>query len=198
MEDNTKDIEPIESEEYTEHKPKYTRQQNMLYTMISIVLFCLVYFGEKGVIGIINRPYYMVQNSEAVSEENLSLYFEESQISEDFGLIFENARLTKNESGYILSILFSGAVDTEDFAENGILFNYGDPIEDISTEIYPYIENPTLAEYENAIKYVNIDDPNNEILIFEHEDITYVKYQAYGNIVPADVKILFRDCEKVY
>ena len=198
MEENARNTEELEETEADVHKPRYTREQTVLYTLISIVLFCLVYFGGKEIMSVINRPYYIIQNSEAVSEDNLNLYFEESKLSEDFGLIFENARLTKNESGYILSILFLGTADTEDFAENVILFSYGNPIEDVSTEIYPYTENPTRAEYANAIKYVNIDDPNDEILIFEYEDVTYVKYQTYGYSVPAEIKILFRDCEKVY
>ena len=198
MKENARNTEEIEGTEADVHKPRYTKEQTVLYTLISIVLFCLFYFGGKGIMSVINRPYYMVQNSEAVNEENLNLYFEESNLSEDFGLIFENARLTKNESGYILSIFFSGTVDTEDFAENGILFSYGNPIENVSTEIYPYTENPTRAEYADATKYVNIDDPNDEILIFEYEDVTYVKYQTYGYSVPAEIKILFRNCEKVY
>lgn len=187
-----------EANEVEVHTPKNTKQQTILYTIISIALFCLIYFGGKGLIGMIDRPYYMVCNSVDLTDELTEMHYEYASVSKEYGLEYENSRLEKDEKGYKLSILFSGIDDVEDFAQKGILFNFGDAVEDIETEFYPYNDNLTLAEYVTAVKYVNNDNPNDEILIFEFNGKIYAEYQNYGGFVPTEIKILFDGCEKVY
>lgn len=197
-EEKVNDVGETDSEENTARKPTITKQQNVIYTIISICLFCLIYFGGKGVFGLINRPYYILQYPEDVSEQRFEQIYEKIGISREYDLELEEARIVKNENGYTFSVLLSGINDTENFADNAILFKYGNPEENIRTEIYPYRGNPMFAEYGYAVKYVNIDDPNSEILVFEYEDKNYVKYMNYGSVVPSDLKSLFSGCEKVY
>lgn len=197
MEENTK----LNGTDEKEERRHYTKQQNVLYTIISIGLFCLLYFGGKGIWQLANRPYYCFQNPANVNEEKLDLFYGISGISDNFGLTFENARLYKDKSSYSMEILFSGIKDTDDFAENGIMFQHGDIKEDIRINFYPYFDNPAFEEYAFASEYLNIEEtahPNSSIYVFEYEDEIFVKYQEYGYQMPSETKALFSDCEKVY
>ncbi|MCM1329503.1 MAG: hypothetical protein NC253_08705 [Ruminococcus sp.] len=203
MEDNNKNTEiteevPEESTEKPMTRTVYTKQQTALYTVISIALFCLVYFGGKGVMGMVNRPYSILAYSENVGAERIAETFEIGGISPGQSCTFESARLNKHENGYEFTMIFSGTGDLENFAEEGIAFEYGDIEEEVRTEIYPYRENPDLAEYVYAEKFVDMDSPNREIYLFEFEGETYAKYVQYGGIVPAEVTGLFYGQEKVY
>ena len=198
MEEKTNVVVKEENIGNPQQKPVVSRQQSILYTILSIGLFCIIYFGGKGIINNLNRSYYMIQSPDNISNELLSLQYEYSSIAESYGLVYEGSRLEKTKNGYKVSILFSGIEDEEDFIENGIGFEFGDAVENTENEIYPYTENPNLAEYVTCVKYVNNDDLNSEILVFEYDDTVYAEYQGYGYIVPTDVKILFDGCEKVY
>lgn len=203
MEENNKNTEitgevPEESTEKPMTRTVYTKQQTALYTIISIALFCAVYFGGKGVMGMVNRPYSITAYAENVGEERIAEAFEIGGISPEQSCSFESARLNKHENGYEFTVIFSGIGDLEIFAEEGIAFEYGNAEEDVRTEIYPYRENPDLAEYVYAEKLVDIDSPNREVYLFEYEGNTYAKYAEYGGIVPAEITGLFYGQEKVY
>ncbi len=198
MEDNVNKTAENEQPVEAVHIPKNTRQQTVVYTIISIALFCVIYFGGKGLIDMINRPYYMVQYPDNISDELIEMQYKYSSVAEDYGVEYLNSRVEYNKAGYKLSILFSGVDDMENFAENGILFDYGNAVEDVENEFYPYNDNPSDCEYVTAIKYVDNDNPNNEILIFEYDNEIYAEFQSYGALIPTDVKILFDGCKKVY
>lgn len=198
MEENVNINEKQEQPDEAVHIPKNTKQETVIYTIISIALFCVIYFGGKGLIDMINRPYYMMQYPDSVNSELLELQYDYARVSKEYGLDYMNSRVEYNEAGYKLSILFSGINDMEDFAESGILFDYGDAVENVENEFYPYGDNASNCEYVTAIKYVDNDNPNNEILIFEYDGEIYAEFQSYGAIIPTDVKILFDGCEKVY
>lgn len=197
MEDNIKSSENNEQLAENIHIPKNSKQQTVLYTFISIALFCIIYFGGNGILNIINRPYYMYRSSANTNEELSELQYEYAHISNEYALEYIYSEIVKNESGYKLSILFSGFDDIEEFAEKGILFEYGNAIEDVDNEFYPYSDN-SVMEYTKATKYVDNDNPNNEILVFEYDGKLYAEFQNYGTLIPTDVKILFDGCEKVY
>lgn len=197
MKDNIKSSENNEQLAENIHIPKNSKQQTVLYTFISIALFCIIYFGGKGIFNVINRPYYMYRSSENTNKELSELQYEYAHISNEYALEYIYSEIVKNESGYKLSILFSGFDDIERFTENGILFEYGNAIEDVDNEFYPYSDN-SVMEYTKATKYVDNDNPNNEILVFEYDGKLYAEFQNYGTLIPTDVKILFDGCEKVY
>lgn len=206
MEENNNNIEIIaENAEETEAavegsitRKVYTKQQNALYTIVSIALFFVLYFGVKGVMGMVNRPYRILAYSENVSTERIAETFVIGGISSEHGCVFESARLNKHENGYEFTMIFSGIDDLESFAEEGISFEYGDIESEVRTEIYPYRENPDLAEYVYADKLVDIDSPNREIYLFEYDGSIYAKYAEYGSFVPAEVTGLFYGQEKIY
>ncbi len=178
-------------------KRHYTKQQNIFYTVVSIGLFIVIYFGGGKIFELINRPYRIYCYPETVSEEKLTELYEICGISEAWDIKFEGARLRK-EGGYKTTVLFSGIGGKESFAENGIAFEYGDIAEDIRTEFYPYPENPSLAEYAYAARYVDIDDPNRYISVFEYDGELYAEYTHIGKSLPSDVRAFFADGEKVY
>ena len=195
MEDKNKETLENHNETYV---PKYTKHQSALYTIISIALFCLVYFGGKYIISNINQPYCIYRFADNTNEELTEFHFDYANVSQEYELEYIYSKMEKNESGYKISILFSGFDDMESFADNAILFEFGNAIENIDNEFYPYPNNINIQKYAIATKYVDNDNPNNEILVFEYEDKLYAEFQSYGTIVPTEVKILFDGCEKVY
>lgn len=183
--------------EETTHVPKHTQQQSVLYTIISIALFCLIYFGGKGIISSINKPYTMFRSDSETSEDLVTLQYDYAYLSQEYGLEYIYSELEKNESAYKVSILFTGFDDIEDFSENAILFDYGNAIENVENEFY-VTYYPFVQEYVIGTKFVDNDNPNNEIIVFEYDGKFYAEFQSYGTLIPTDVKILFDGCEKVY
>lgn len=195
LQENNEQLE--EQSENAVYIPKYTKQQSVIYTIISIALFCLIYFGGKGIISSINKPYTMFRCASDTSEELIMLQYDYAKISQEYDLEYKYSELEKNESTYKISILFTGFDDMDDFSENVILFEYGNAIENVENEFYATY-SPFVQEHVTATKYVDNDNPNNEILIFEYDGDLYAEFQSYGTIIPTDIKILFDRCEKVY
>lgn len=197
MDENTNSInEDVPAEERMERR-RYTKQQNALYTVISIALFFALYFGGGQVLKLINRPYDIYLASENAGSETLSQMYEISGLSAERGLTFETARLTKGD-GMMAVILFSGLESDEEPVESFIGFEYGDPIEDVRIEFFPYADTPAVPEYAFGTQYVDIDDPNRSVSVFEFEDRYYAMYTEYGNALDPELKAVFKDGEKVY
>lgn len=198
MEENNKNTEIAEENaEAAEEQPMtrrvYTKQQNMLYTIISIALFFALYFGGKGIMGAVNRPYSVFAYGEEMG--NTEAVYELCGVYSEY-CTFENARLVKSEGGCEFTALFS--VNSENFAEEGIAFEYGDAEEDVRTDIYPYPENPWLAEHVFAEKITDTDAPSRELYLFDRDGGHYAKYCQYSASVPAEVRAVFAGQEKIY
>ncbi len=198
MEDNTNNInENVPAEEGMERR-HYTKQQNALYTVISIALFFALYFGGGQILKLVNRPYDIYLTYENAGSETLSQMYEISGLATERGLTFETARLTKGDR-MVAVILFSGLEsDEEESAESIIGFKYGDPIEDVRIEFYPYADSPAAPEYAFGTQYVDVDDPDRSVSVFEFEDRYYAMYTEYGNALDTELKAVFKDGEKVY
>lgn len=200
MEEINKNTEaPAEEEELRPRR--YTKEQNALYTIISIGLFFLLYFGVKGITAAASRPYYILADIPAIGEELTADAFEISGISADMrgqGCTLESARLDKNSGGYVLEMVFSGIGDEEEFIESGITFEYGNIEEDIRAEFCPAPENPAYVEYVYADKLVDIEAPSRELYLFEWNDGHYAEYREYSASVPAEVLAIFSGQEKIY
>lgn len=194
MEENTNEIKNEQAEKLMERR-HYTKQQNALYTIISIALFFLLYFGGGQVIKLINRPYYTILTD--ISAESSARMFEYAGVDGQ-GLTIENARLDKAQDGYSVLILFSGLDSEEKFAENGITFEYGDLVEDVRIEFLPYEDNPGHAEYAFGNQYVDIDNPGRLISVFKFDGRYYAQYAEYGSTVTSEIKSIFAGGEKVY
>ncbi|MDE6596819.1 MAG: hypothetical protein K2K44_12535 [Oscillospiraceae bacterium] len=206
MEENNKNNEIIdETAENTETvaeepmtRKEYTKQQNALYTIISIALFFVLYFGVKGVMGMTGKQYIIYAYPDTISEERISAAFELSGISADQGYVFENARFAKNENSYEFRALFSGISDTESFAENNPKLDYSDSDEEVRIEFYPYKENPDRKEFIYADVFWNTDSDKGTIYLFEWQGNVYAEYLESGVSVPSEVSSIMAGQEKIY
>ncbi len=203
MEENNKIIEEIsEDTDTAAEEPMtrkvYTKQQNALYTIISIALFFALYFGVKGVMGAVNRPYIVYAYPDTVSEERTALIFELSGISSDLGCDFESARLAKNVNRYEFTAVFGGIADRESFAENNPqLVDYGSDGE-VRIEFYPYRENPDVKEFVYAEVFGGADGEKGTVYLFEWQGRLYAEYFERGNVVPSEVSSIMTGQEKIY
>lgn len=206
MEENNKNVEiteeNAEAAEAAAEKPMtrkvYTKQQNALYTIISIALFFALYFGVKGVMGVVDRPYSMYASPDTISEERIAAVFELSGISADQGYVFENARIVKNGNSYEFGALFSGVPDTESFGENNPKLDYSDSDEEVRIEFYPYRENPERKEFVYADVFWNTDSDKGTVYLFEWQGDVYAEYFESGVSVPTEVSSIMAGQEKVY
>lgn len=206
MEENNKNTEIIEeiaedietSAEEPMTRKEYTKQQNALYTIISIALFFVLYFGVKGVMGVVDRPYSMYASPDTISEERIAAAFELSGISTDNGYAFENARLEKNKYGYEFRVLFSGISDMESFAENNPKLDYSDSDEEVRIGFYPYRENPDRKEFVYANVFWNADSDTGTVFLFEWQGNVYMEYIENSVSVSTEVSSIMAGQEKVY
>ncbi|MBD5141333.1 MAG: hypothetical protein HDT25_07970 [Ruminococcus sp.] len=196
IEDAEEDIEAAAEEPMT--RKEYTKQQNALYTIISIALFFALYFGVKGVMGMVDKQYIMYAYPETISEENISAAFELIGISVDNGYAFENARLKKNEYGYEFRVLFSGIPDMESFAENNPKFDYSDSDEEVRIRFYPYRENPDRKEFVYADTFWNADNDTGTVFLFEWQGNVYAEYIGNSVRVSTEVSEIMAGQEKIY
>lgn len=203
MEENNKNTEITEENtEAAAEQPMtrrvYTKQQNALYTIISIALFFGLYFGVKGVMGAVNRPYTMYAYPDTILEERIAAAFELSGISADNGYGFESAQLVKNEHGYEFTAVFGGIPDTESFAENNPQLDYSDSDDEVRIEFYPYRENPDLKEFVYADVFWNTDSDKGTVYLFKWQGNAYAEYFESGVSVSSEVSSIMAGQEKIY
>ena len=196
IEEVTEDTETAAEEPMT--RKEYTKQQNALYTIISIALFFALYFGVKGVMGMVDKQYIMYAYPETISEERIAAAFELSGIYAEQGYVFENARLVKNENSYEFRVLFSGIPDMESFAENNTKLDYSDSDEEVRIEFYPYRENPDRKEFIYADVFWNTDSDKGTVYLFEWQGDVYVEYFESGVSVPMEISSIMAGQEKIY
>lgn len=196
IEEVTEDAENAAAEPMT--RKVYTKQQNALYTIISIALFFALYFGVKGVMGMADKSYSIYAYPDTVSEERIAAAFELSGISADQGYVFENARLVKNKNSYEFRALFSGIPDMENFAENNPMLDYSDSDEEVRIEFYPYRENHDRKEFVYADVFWNTDSDKGTVYLFEWQGNVYVEYLESGVSVPSEVSSIMAGQERVH
>lgn len=206
MEENNKNTEIID--EVTEEtdtaaeepmtRRVYTKQQNALYTIISIALFFALYFGVKGVMGAVNRPYNMYAYPDTVSAEQTAEAIRLSGVSADLGYSFESARLSKDKNGYEFTAVFGGIPDRESFIENNPHFGYSDPDEEVRIEFYPYRENYEHMEFVYADVFWNSDSDKGTVYLFEWQGELYAEYFENGSVLPSEIASIMAGQEKIY
>ena len=208
MEDNNRNTEEeldqeTEEGESAEKRVQYTKQQSFLYTVISVALFFLIYFAVKGITSAVNMPYRMLAYGEDLSQERSAEAFSISGILPEGECLFDSARLEKGSDGYVFTALFivnerADDDEFEDIAEKIIDFEYGDPDEEIRTGFYPYHENPYYSENAYGEKFVDIESPYREVILFNWNGSVYAQYRQYGTDIPSEIRALFSETEKVY
>lgn len=197
VEEVTEDTETAVEEPMT--RKVYTKQQNALYTIISIALFFALYFGVNGlVVASTSKPYNMYAYPDTVVEGSLAEAFDVSGISSDNGYGFESARLSRDENGYEFRVVFSGIPDTESFAENNPKLDYSDSDEEVRIEFYPYRENPDRKEFVYADVFWNVDSDKGTIYLFEWQGDFYAEYVESGTTVLSYISEIMAGQERVY
>lgn len=196
MEETEKKINEndLESDEIIEEEPPYKKepkQNYIIYTVISVILFFIVYFGVDIISGRMNAEYYMKIDGTDLTDEQKQIISEYASID---STDIKGIRLERVNRNSIITVYFYNAGDIETFAEERILYEYGDVVEDLRVEIYPY-ENE-IAEYAYAYSYVNIDDPNIYCYVYEFEGESYADF--YSDELTSEISTLFMDIEKIY
>lgn len=187
MDENINNTQENLDEGYT----KEPKQNYVIYTLISVALFFILFGGYKFISSRLFRDYYMTAEVSSLSEEQFEIIREYTDIENDdiMQIIFEST--DRHNS---ISITYSGIEEPEDFIENCILFEYGDPELDIRTEV-KMLDNE-IIEYAFADKYVDIDEPSACCLVYEFEGQYYAEY--HSSEIPSEIHSIFRNSDKVY
>lgn len=191
MEENTSGIEGTEQTDISIERHVEPRRNNVIYTVISVLIFALLYgvwhFAEAKLF----RDYSMTVSGDRLSEEQLDIAADFSGISWDK---VDHIRLDRTDGNTSAVICFRETGAPEDFADMAIMYEYGDISEDIRTEIYPY--GNSVPEYVFADSYVNIDDPSRYCLVYSYNGENFAEY--HSGTVSSEFAALFRGAEKVY
>lgn len=178
-------------ENFDEGYVKEPKRNYIIYTLISIVLFFALFGGYKFISSRLSRNYYMTAEVSSLSEEQFEIIREYADIDYDEIIKITFESIDRHNS---ISIIYSGIEEPEDFIENCILFEYGDPEQDIRTEV-KIIDNE-IVEYAFADKYVDIDEPSSCCLVYEFEGQYYAEY--HSSEIPPEIYSIFRNSDKVY
>jgi hypothetical protein len=177
-----------ESEEEIVHEPK---QNYVIYTIISILLFCVLYFGWQFVSSKMFRDYTITVTGENFTAEQISIIGDFTSISCDN---ISQAVYTRTNGKASVVIYYEDIGDTTQFVDNCINYEYGDVEEDVQTAIYPY--GNSVPEYVYAEQYVDIDDPNRSTLVYDYNGSSYAEY--HSSDVNTEIRSLFNGGEKIY
>lgn len=191
MSENEIKIEEAEEqaeEEAPVHEPK---QNYVFYTIVSVLLFFTLYFGYRFAVGKLFRDYTMTVDGSAFSAEQLENIKEFAEIDSDN---ISDVRLERVNNKSTVFITYKDIGDPEEFAENVIMYEYGNIAEDIRTEIYPHGDR--TVEYVFADSYVNIDDPTVYCMIYDYNGETYAQFRSEN--ITSEISALFMGAEKIY
>lgn len=197
MEEKEQLIEETEKNdtiEMAEEEPPYKkepRQNYVIYTIISVILFFAIYFGVEFIKDRLNAEYYMIIDGNTLTEEQKGIISEYTSIDmTDITAV----RLDRINRSSTVTVYFENAGDIESFSEEKVLYEYGDVVEDLRIEIYPYGND--IPEYVYASSYVNIDDPNVYCHFYEYGGNTFAEYHSPE--MTSEISVLFMDSEKIY
>lgn len=170
------------------HEPK---QNYIIYTVISILLFSVLYSCWKFVVPKLFRDYTMSVNGGSFTSEQLETVKKYTEI--DCENISEAVfQRTKGKASVV--IYYENIGNAQNFIESCINFEYGDPEEDVRSKIYPY--GNSVPEYVYGERYVNIGDPGISCLVYEYNGDFYAEYRSFN--VNAEITALFSGAERIY
>lgn len=184
----TENVNEFIKEDAPHHEPK---SNYVIYTIISVAIFAILYIGGKYLISNLFKDYYMIADRSELSAEELEAVKKYTKIDSD---AFSKIRIDRINMQNCITVYYENTDSADKFADNCICYEYGNVVEDIRTEIYPY--QNTIPEYVFASSYVNIDDPNVYCLLYSYEDINYAEY--HSNVHSSEISAIFMDSEKVY
>lgn len=176
----------IPEEEY--HKEP--KQNYIIYTIISILLFAVLYSGVQFAKHMIFRDYTITVKGENITTEQLEIIKEYAEF--DFENI-EQMILTRKNNIFSAEILYN--IGTYNgFAEDHENYVESDAGEDYRIAVYPY--GNSVPEYVYSRFFVNADDPNMSCYFYEYGGGNYVK--LIFEDVPESIRLIFSEYEKKY
>ncbi len=183
MENNNQNISENEQTAVEESRPPVD-PKNKLYTVISLLIFAVLYTGMEFLKANFTLSYALYDDMP--SAENLTVILREigmEQLPE--GYSFRYARLHNNFDSNTLYIALSLPEDTEEPSEieEYIPYSFGNIVEDERFTVYP--DADMTAEYVYGNSYVCMDDPMESCLVYEDED----GYTAVFRVNDYDSKI---------
>lgn len=177
--------DPVPEEEY--HKePKINY---IIYTIVSILIFAVLYIGFQFAKQVLLRDYTVTVDGNSISSEQLEEI--KGYTKFDFEGI-EHLILIKENNDFSAEILYNIG-DYSDFAEDHE--NY---IEDLDGEnrlaVYPY--GNSVPEYVYSRCFVNADSPDMRCYVYEYSGSNYLKLCFES--IPESIKLIFSEHKKIY
>lgn len=169
--------------------------KNKLYTVISLLIFAVIYIAVSVIKNNISFSYMQYLDSFTPWAETALLDEMDIEALPESAVI-EYARLHKSygDSVFYVSVLLPDSFCTqEDFPDPIIGFSYGDVVEDSRFTVYP--EPDTTPDYIYGDCYVCIDDPDRYVIIYEDSEGVHSVYRCADP--DSSAKELFSKCEKL-
>ena len=164
---------------------------NWLYTLISLAIFAVGYFGVDYIKSNLFLPYS--QTASVFTTETEALLIAETETPLPTGGAFiSSARLSSGTDSDLLHVWYKDIGDTEKFADL-LGFEYGDVL--TSQRCAVFRDESFDETYVFADIYVSVDDPGLSCLVYEYEGSSYAEFRK--SVSSSDVKSVFAGCPKV-
>lgn len=177
---------PVSEEEY--HKePKINY---IIYTIISILLFAVLYTGVQIAKHALFRDYTITVDGNSITSEQAE------SVKKYTNFDFENIEqliLTRENNAFFAEILYNTG-DYTDFAEDYENYAEDDSDGENRLAVYPY--GNSVPEYVYSRYFVNADAPDMRCYVYEYGGENYLKLTFED--IPDSIKQIFSEHEKIY
>lgn len=183
--DNMNETDTAEEEYHKEPKINY-----VIYTIISILLFAVLYTGFQFAKHALLRDYTIKVDGNSVSAEQLE------DIKDYTNFEFENIEqliLTRENNSLSAEILYNIG-DYSNFSEDYENYAEDDSDGENRLAVYPY--GNSVPEYVYSRYFVNADVPDMRCYIYEYGGENYLKLTFED--IPESIKLIFSGHEKIY
>ncbi len=169
---------------------KEPKQNYVIYTIVSILLFAVLYAGLQFGKTMIFRDYTIDVKGTDLTAEQLEVVNNSVEI--DFAKL-EQLTFVKKNNDISVEILYN-AGGYSDYAEENESYVKDDSKEEYRLEIFPY--GNSVPEYVYADYYVNAEYPDRTCYLYEYNDNNYILFSL--NSVSLELKAVFADFDKLY
>lgn len=162
----------------------------IIYTIISILLFAVLYTGVQFAKHALFRDYTITVDGGSITAEQSEAIKEYTGF--DFGNI-EQLILIMENNAFSAEILYNTG-EYSSFAED--FQNYAEDDSDGENRLAVYPYGNSVPEYVYSRYFVNADAPDMRCYIYEYGGSNYLKL-CFDDI-PESIKIIFSEHEKIY
>lgn len=180
----------IDNQNENEIRPyKHNKKQNAIYTIISVAIFFVLYYGAKNVTAFINREYFYTLNSFELTGEQLTIVEDYTKIKLDENASVDFARYDKMSDSKIITIRYKNISDKDLFIENNIFYEYGNVVTD-------YRYQTVTGEYVYGDSYVNIENPAVYCILYEIDGDFYAEFKS--DEITTEIMTAIKKGERMY